>query len=224
MIFSIEYLNNLNDCIMKNRILQISLFDGEIVRFTIKVLILLILFLVSMFSLSAQTPRQDSGANGPITTQPVMLGFRVPEEFWSREFTVFENGKYKKQNLKKYRGTPLILDFWATWCPSCIAKFPKVDQFKRIYGDHINFILVNSFDTDTQKIATVLTGEGAGRQPTKTASIVNDIYLKQLFPHQSVPIYIWLDEYGRLQASSTANFLNDHQIRAMVERVKGGKQ
>ncbi|WP_312742878.1 TlpA family protein disulfide reductase [Sphingobacterium multivorum] len=184
----------------------------------------ILLCLVSMFSLSAQTPRKDSGADGLNPAQPVMLGFRVPEEFWSHEFMIFENGKYTNQTLEKYRGKPLILDFWATWCPSCIAKFPKVDQFKRIYGDHINFILVNSFDTDTRKIATVLTGEGAKRQVTQTASIVKDVYLKQLFPHQSVPIYIWLDEYGRLQASSTANFLNDYQIRAMVERMKGGKQ
>ncbi|WP_343557267.1 TlpA family protein disulfide reductase [Sphingobacterium sp.] len=184
----------------------------------------ILLCLVSMFSLSAQTPRKDSGANGLNIAQPVMLGFRVPEEFWSHEFMIFENGKYTRQTLEKYRGKPLILDFWATWCPSCIAKFPKVDQFKQIYRDRMNFILVNSFDTDTQKIATVLTGEAAGRQPTQTASIVNDVYLKQLFPHQSVPIYIWLDEYGRLQASSTANFLNDYQIRAMVERMKGGKQ
>ncbi|WP_293887152.1 TlpA family protein disulfide reductase [Sphingobacterium sp. UBA3549] len=183
----------------------------------------MLLCLVSMFSLSAQTPRKDSGADGLNIAQPVMLGFRVPEEFWSHEFMIFENGKYTRQTLEKYRGKPLILDFWATWCPSCIAKFPKVDQFKQIYRDRMNFILVNSFDTDTQKIATVLTGEGTG-QPTQTASIVNDVYLKQLFPHQSVPIYIWLDEYGRLQASSTANFLNDDQVRGMVERMKGGKQ
>jgi len=180
--------------------------------------------LFHMFSLSAQTPRQDSGAKGFNTSQQVMLGFRVPEEFWSHEFMIFENGKYTSQTLEKYRGKPLILDFWATWCTSCIAKFPKVDQFRQIYGDRMNFILVNSFDTDTEKIATILTDEGAGGQPTKTASIVNDAYLKQLFPHQSVPIYIWLDEYGRLQASSTANFLNDYQIHAMVERSKGGKQ
>ena len=183
----------------------------------------MLLCLVSMCSLSAQTPRKDSGANGLNIAQPVMLGFRVPEEFWSHEFMIFENGKYTRQTLEKYRGKPLILDFWATWCTSCIAKFPKVDQFKQIYRDRMNFILVNSFDTDTQKIATVLTGEGP-EQPTQTASIVNDVYLKQLFPHQSVPIYIWLDEYGRLQASSTANFLNDDQVRGMVERMKGGKQ
>ena len=54
----------------------------------------MLLCLVSMFSLSAQTPRKDSGANGLNIAQPVMLGFRVPEEFWSHEFMIFENGKY----------------------------------------------------------------------------------------------------------------------------------
>ncbi len=115
--------------------------------------------LFHMFSLSAQTPRKDSGANGGNTSQQVMLGFRVPEEFWSHEFVIFENGKYTSQTLDKYRGKPLILDFWATWCTSCMPNFPKLDRFKELYGDKINFLLVNSYDNDTVKVGDIFTGE-----------------------------------------------------------------
>ncbi|WP_313154637.1 TlpA family protein disulfide reductase [Sphingobacterium multivorum] len=179
---------------------------------------------VSMFSLSAQTPRKESGADGPNPAQPVMLGFRVPEEFWSHEFMIFENGKYTNQTLEKYRGKPLILDFWATWCTSCMPNFPKLDRFKELYGDKINFLLVNSYDNDTVKVGDIFTVEKYAKYRTKTPSIVLGSYLKQLFPHQAVPIFVWLDDFGRLGATSTSDFLNENQLEALIARRKGGKK
>ncbi|MCS4227956.1 TlpA family protein disulfide reductase [Sphingobacterium sp. BIGb0165] len=186
--------------------------------------LLSILCLVSMFSLSAQMPRKDSGADGPSHTDPVMLGFRVPEEFWSIQFTVFENGTYKKQTLERYRGKPLILDFWATWCTSCMPNFPKLDRFKERYGDDINFLLVNSYDLDTAKVVDIFVGEKYAKYRTKTPSILFDSYLKQLFPHQSVPIFIWLDDFGRLGATSISDFLNENQIEVLTNKRKGRKK
>ncbi|WP_313419638.1 TlpA family protein disulfide reductase [Sphingobacterium multivorum] len=184
----------------------------------------LLLCLVHMFSLSAQTPRQDSGAKGLSTAQPLMIGFRVPEEFWSHEFMIFENNKYVKRTLAEYRGKPLILDFWATWCTSCVANFPKLDQLKRLHGDKINFLLVNSFDKDTTKIATVFRGKKTEKYRTQTPSVVLDTFLKQIFPHKAVPIYIWLDHFGKLGALSTSDFLNDNQVKVLLARMKGAQE
>ncbi len=165
-----------------------------------------------------------SVADGLLHADPVMLGFKVPEEFWSREFTVFENGKYTQQTLAKYRGKPLILDFWATWCNSCMPNFPKLDRFKEHYGDNVNFLLVNSYDSDTAKVVDIFMGEKYAQYRTRTPSVLFDSYLKQLFPHQAVPIFIWLDDFGRLRATSTSDFLNDYQIERLINSRKGGKK
>lgn len=149
----------------------------------------------------------------------VMLGFRVPDDFWTHEFTILENGAYKKETLMKYRGKPLILDFWATWCTSCMANFPKLDHFREVYGNNMSFLLVNSYDTDTSKVAGVFE-EGNVKIP----SIVLDGFLKQLFPHQAVPIYVWIDDFGRLGAISTSDFVNDNQIRVLLNRMKGERR
>jgi thiol-disulfide isomerase/thioredoxin len=33
--------------------------------------------------------------------------------------------------MKTLRGNPLLVNFWATWCPPCIEELPLLDQFYR---------------------------------------------------------------------------------------------
>ena len=185
---------------------------------------LVLLCFVAASTVSGQTKSKEVNPTKLNETEPVMLGFRVPEEFWTHEFTVYENGSFSLQTLEKYRGKPLILDFWATWCTSCVRNFPKMERFKETYKGKLNFLLVNSFDKDTVKIVDIFTGEKYKDYRTQIPSIVFDDYLKALFPHQAVPIYIWIDAFGRLGATSTSDFLNDNQINGLVDRVKGAKK
>jgi thiol-disulfide isomerase/thioredoxin len=33
--------------------------------------------------------------------------------------------------LADFRGRPLVLNFWATWCAPCVEEMPMLDQFER---------------------------------------------------------------------------------------------
>jgi thiol-disulfide isomerase/thioredoxin len=37
-------------------------------------------------------------------------------------------------DLASLRGRPLVLNFWATWCPPCIREMPVLDRFARDYA------------------------------------------------------------------------------------------
>ncbi|MFZ5548590.1 MAG: TlpA family protein disulfide reductase [Pseudomonadota bacterium] len=32
------------------------------------------------------------------------------------------------------RGRPLVVNFWATWCPPCVKEMPELDRFARQFG------------------------------------------------------------------------------------------
>jgi len=42
----------------------------------------------------------------------------------------------KVVNLEKFRGKPLIVNFWARWCPPCRKEIPELIQIQNEFGGH----------------------------------------------------------------------------------------
>lgn len=51
--------------------------------------------------------------------------------FWEQRFERPEGGELVFSDL---RGKPLLLNFWATWCPPCVEEMPMIDRFFRENG------------------------------------------------------------------------------------------
>lgn len=50
----------------------------------------------------------------------------------------------KVHKLSDYRGKPVIVSFWATWCPPCRAELPSMNRaWDKIKGDDIIMLFVN---------------------------------------------------------------------------------
>ena len=48
--------------------------------------------------------------------------------------------------LSDFRGKPVILNFWATWCGYCKTEMPDFEQAYQEYGDEIHFLMINVTD------------------------------------------------------------------------------
>ncbi|HRY87985.1 MAG TPA: TlpA disulfide reductase family protein [Rubrivivax sp.] len=47
-------------------------------------------------------------------------------ELWALRFARPEGGELA---LADFRGRPLLINFWATWCPPCVRELPAFDRF-----------------------------------------------------------------------------------------------
>jgi len=45
--------------------------------------------------------------------------------------------------LNKLRGKPVVLNFWATWCPPCIEEMPSLVQLQKQMGDKVTILAVS---------------------------------------------------------------------------------
>ena len=61
------------------------------------------------------------------------------------DFTVL-NREGEPVRLSDQFGTPVVINFWATWCPPCRAELPAFDEACSVYGDRIRFMMVDLTD------------------------------------------------------------------------------
>ncbi len=55
--------------------------------------------------------------------------------------------------LEEYRGTPVVLNFWASWCPFCVAEMPDFERVSQAFGDDVAFLGVNLRDDSAQAVS-----------------------------------------------------------------------
>ena len=75
----------------------------------------------------------DTGSNGD-STEAMLTGKVAPG------FTLVDLSG-KKVSLNDYKGKPVMVNFWATWCGPCKLEMPWLEQFHQQYGSQGLIIL-----------------------------------------------------------------------------------
>jgi len=219
-----------NTVIQMTKLIRVSIIIFQFLICFLKALktttiLLTCIAVVSMFSLSAQTPRRDSGANGLITGQsdivPLQVGHKVPEEFWTEEHLFYINGDTVRRNLQEYKGKLLVLDFWMIGCYTCFLHQKEINYYKQLYKDELTVVMVNGIKTKNNysSIHRFLKNEwiqGLGLE--SFSSIIESSYLDQLLQPGGYPMYYWINKYGILQTVSYRNLLDSNYVAPFLDK------
>ncbi|TYB79604.1 TlpA family protein disulfide reductase [Bizionia myxarmorum] len=54
-------------------------------------------------------------------------------------------------DFKQAEGKVVFINFWATWCPPCIAEMPSINELYADYKDDVIFLLVSNEKAETIK-------------------------------------------------------------------------
>lgn len=169
-----------------------------------------ILFIMSLLFVIASLQAQPLENMRSLT-----IGDKVP----NIELDNIVNYKTTTANLSDFRGKLLVLDFWATWCSSCIKGFPKLAQLQTEFKDDLRILLVNAKNTnDTKKKISsflkkknLLSG-GDFHLPV----VIEDTVLNQLFPYQMLPHYVWISRNGELIATTASDQVTEKNIKDLL--------
>ncbi|MDE6815561.1 MAG: TlpA family protein disulfide reductase, partial [Lachnospiraceae bacterium] len=76
-----------------------------------------------------------------------------PERIAAPDFSV-EDQEGNTVNFSDFVGKPVVINFWASWCPPCKAEMPEFDTVYRELGDEVTFLMINSTDGGRETVET----------------------------------------------------------------------
>lgn len=96
----------------------------------------------------------------PQTRKPIQVGVNRllafnPSEIaqGDREFLddynwMLQSLEGDRKNFDAAKKEVVVLNFWATWCPPCIAEMPSFQELYSDYGDKVSFYFVSSEEAE----------------------------------------------------------------------------
>jgi cytochrome c biogenesis protein CcmG/thiol:disulfide interchange protein DsbE len=75
------------------------------------------------------------------------------------DFALKAVGTGETIDLAQYRGKPVIVNFWATWCHPCWDEHPVLTQTSQVLGNQVQFLGV-VFQDDESRIKSFLQQRG----------------------------------------------------------------
>ncbi len=104
----------------------------------------------------------------------------------------------KKVTIKSLRGKVVLLDFWATWCPGCVAEIPSLKKASARFKDDFVILGISADDERSALIGLVKAMEMPGVQTWDMKE--GEYPVLDLFNVQGLPTWLVLDKDGIIRA------------------------
>ena len=116
-------------------------------------------------------------------------------------------------NFENIKGKVVLVNFWATWCPPCIAEMPSMQLLYDDYKDKIDFVFVSNeeFSVINEFV----------RKKGYTFDVYNPMTkYPEDFDVTSIPRTFLIDKTGRIVIDKTgaANW-NSKAVRNTIEKL-----
>ena len=132
--------------------------------------------------------REDEASSQPIplTTAPY-VGALAPD------FTAQTIGgeSITLRNFTGGDGTPVVLNFWATWCPPCRVEMPHFEAAGRLYAGEVAILGVNQAES-VETITDYANDHGL----TYPLLIDREMKVNNLYGVLNLPTSIFIDRNG----------------------------
>ncbi|MGD2019884.1 MAG: TlpA disulfide reductase family protein [Thiohalocapsa sp.] len=121
-------------------------------------------------------------------------------------------------SLAAMQGQPVIINFWATWCPPCRAEMPAMQRaWEQLEGDGVMLVAVNVGESKAEVAAFAEQLQVEFPLPMDT-----DMSVSQRWPMKGLPTTFVVDPDGRLVYRAQGE--RDWDDPALLDLVRGLRQ
>jgi thiol-disulfide isomerase/thioredoxin len=121
-------------------------------------------------------------------------------------------------DLNNAKGKVILINFWATWCPPCIAEMPYLDGLYRDYKDKVVFLFVSNEDASTTQ--AFLNKKGYALTSIKPIS-----YSPKLLETNSLPTTYLIDKKGGIVIKKTGSAdWNSQSFRKTLDELVASEE
>lgn len=132
------------------------------------------------------------------------------------DFTVYDNDGMEV-SLSDMRGKPVVVNFWATWCPPCKSELPHFNALYQEMGSKVEFMMVDLTD-------------GEGETPTNTRRFLAEngytfpVYYDDdrsaVFNYgiSSIPLTLFIDADGNI-VNQNLGMMDEATLRAYLAEL-----
>ena len=141
-----------------------------------------------------ETEAEDEMVNDPTTEPEVLTADESQGEVdYAPDFTLSDlDGN--SVSLSDYAGTPLLVNFWATWCPPCRSELPLIQQYQDQYAGDFVVLAVDGAET-AEDVRSFVEAQGY----TMMFLLDTDYAVAELYQVRGFPTSVFIDADGAIQ-------------------------
>lgn len=141
----------------------------------------------------AQAPADGADALPPAPPRHVR-GFDGAQAGSAAPSAAFEAPDGRPARLSDFRGRPVLVNLWATWCAPCVAEMPALDRLAQRAGDGL-VVLTVSQDLEGRRVVDPFFARGQFRRLQPYVDPRNELPLA--LGAAGLPMSILYDASGR---------------------------
>lgn len=133
------------------------------------------------------------------------------------DFTVYD-AEGNSVKLSDFIGKPVVLNFWASWCPPCKMEMPDFDDVYKEKGNEYHFIMVNLTDGGRETVETAKSFiEETGYKFPVYFDMDIDAAMK--YNTYSIPVTYFIDADGNIEAYAQGA-INTETLKQGMDMIK----
>jgi len=117
--------------------------------------------------------------------------------------------------LSRFRGTPLVLNFWATWCPACRGELPLLERLHREKGGKDFALLTVAIGEPPEKVAEFASQNGL----SFPIALDSKATVAARYRVKFIPTTFFIDGAGRIRAVKTGAFASADEFEEYLRQL-----